>query len=377
MIIGRRRWQRHAERRVSDDYLRGGEGDDIINGGDGNDRAAFQVLVNNPAIGETGVQTGVTVDLNIQGVAQNTGHGMDTLIGIENVSGTNYNDVLIGNGDDNWIWDEGGNDTLSGGGGNDLIETDPVNSVLDGGSGVDTAGFLETDSFTSGVSVSLALQGSAQTVAPGSSMTLTNFENLTGSRYDDTLTGDNGDNVLAGDEGNDTLSGGAGNDTLYGDGRIAADTHGIGYSGPITTFGDVATSLDPAYAGGNDVLIGGKGNDFLYGGRGDDTLTGSQGHDSFVIEASSGDDRITDFSHSDTIVFDASSGVSSYAQLTFTQVGSDTLVTWGTSDSLLIEGMKAKQLSASDFQFSSPSVAAAQLASFAVASDFADGLHHV
>ena len=190
-----------------DDYLRGGEGDDMIDGGAGFDRAAFTVLVNNPAIGETGVQTGATVDLNIQGVAQDTGHGMDTLIGIEHVSGTAYADTLIGNGGDNWIWGEGGDDTLSGGSGNDLIETDAGNSVLDGGMGNDTAGFQGIDSFTSGVTVSLALQGAAQTVAAGSSITLSNFENLTGTTHDDTLTGDGGDNVLAGNLGNDTLHG--------------------------------------------------------------------------------------------------------------------------------------------------------------------------
>src|SRR5262245_17472136 len=85
-----------------DDYLRGGEGDDILNGGAGFDRAAFQVLVNNPGIGETGVQAGATVDLNIVGIAQDTGHGMDTLNGIENVSGTNFADTLTGDGNNNW-----------------------------------------------------------------------------------------------------------------------------------------------------------------------------------------------------------------------------------------------------------------------------------
>lgn len=249
-----------------DDYLRGGEGDDVIDGGAGFDRAAFTVLVNNPAIGETGVQVGATVDLNIQGVAQDTGHGMDTLIGIENVSGTAYDDMLTGNGGDNWIWGEGGNDTLSGGGGNDLVETDAGNSVLDGGLGNDTAGFQGLDSFTSGVTVSLALQGAAQTVAAGSSITLSGFENLTGTIHDDMLSGDGGDNVLAGNAGNDTLLGGAGSDTLYGDGTIAPDTHGLGYSGPITTTADGGGA-------GNDILDGGAGDDIMNGGAGIDTAS--------------------------------------------------------------------------------------------------------
>ncbi|HEV2043532.1 MAG TPA: calcium-binding protein, partial [Sphingomicrobium sp.] len=264
-----------------DDYIRGGEGDDVVDGGAGWDRAAFTVLTNNPAIGETGVQTGATVDLNIQGVAQNTGHGWDTLIGIEHASGTAYDDVLTGNGGDNWIWGEGGNDTLSGGGGNDLVETDAGNSVLDGGLGNDTAGFQGIDTFTSGVTVSLALQGAAQSVAAGSSITLSNFENLTGTTHDDTLSGDGNDNILAGNLGNDTLAGGAGNDTLYGDGAILPDTHGTGYSGPITTLADASA----VYAGvpGNDTLDGGAGDDIMNGGGGTDTASFASATESVFV----------------------------------------------------------------------------------------------
>ncbi len=256
-----------------DDYLRGGEGDDAINGGAGWDRAAYTVITNNPEGGETGVQTGATVDLNLQGVAQDTGHGWDTLTGIEHVSGTAYDDVLTGNGGDNWIWGEGGDDTLSGGGGNDLVETDAGNSVLDGGLGTDTAGFQGLDSFTGGVTVSLALQGSAQTVATGSSITLSGFENLTGTSHDDTLIGDGADNVLAGSAGDDTLLGGAGNDTLYGDGRIAPDTHDTGGSGPITTTTDASGLFDPTLVSFDDTLDGGAGNDILDGGAGTDTAS--------------------------------------------------------------------------------------------------------
>ena len=254
-----------------DDYLRGSEGNDQINGGAGYDRAAFTVLVNNPANGETGVQTGATVNLNLQGIAQDTGHGMDVLTGIEHVSGTAYADTLIGDGGDNWIWGEGGDDNLEGGGGNDLVEMDTGNSVLDGGSGIDTAGFQGSDTFTAGVNVSLALQGSGQTIATGSSVTLTNFENLTGTLHDDTLTGDSAANILAGNSGNDHLLGGDGGDTLYGDGSIAPDTHDIGGSGPITTFADVNLSLGAD--SGDDVLEGGLGDDVLYGGGGSDTAS--------------------------------------------------------------------------------------------------------
>jgi len=64
---------------TGDDFLRGSAGADTLDGGDGWDRVSSFVVA------PTG---GITFNLNIQGVAQDTGQGMDTLIGIEHVSGT-------------------------------------------------------------------------------------------------------------------------------------------------------------------------------------------------------------------------------------------------------------------------------------------------
>ena len=75
---------------LGDDYLDGGAGDDVLDGGAGWDRLSY-----------FGSATGaVTVDLRIQGVAQNTGQGNDTLIDIEHVGGTIYGDTLTGNDGD-------------------------------------------------------------------------------------------------------------------------------------------------------------------------------------------------------------------------------------------------------------------------------------
>ena len=94
-------------------------------------------------------------------------------------------------------------------------------------------------------------------------------------------------------------------------------------------------------------------------------MTGGQGHDDFVVESYSGRDTITDFSNQDTIVFNVP-GVNGFGDLTFVSSGSDTLVTWGTLDSLLLQGVKPNQLNAHDFQFGSGAAAAF---SFATASD--------
>ena len=345
------------------DFLRGSDGADTLDGGAGFDRVSS--FVPTPV-------AGIHFDLNIQGVAQDTGQGMDTLIGIEHASGTTLDDVLTGNSGANWLWDGSdgaaggstGNDTMSGGGGDDLLETGGGTDVLSGGTGIDTLSFLGGHVETpAGVTYSLALQGAAQATGVGS-MNTSGFENVSGSLLDDNLTGNNGANILLGDFGNDTLSGGDGNDTLYGDGRLWVDISGsVGGSGPITLFGSADDGLGAA--AGNDTLIGGKGNDTLYGGRGDDVMTGNQNDDRFIIETNSGHDRITDFGGTDKIVFSGIAGVDDFSDLTLTKVGSNTVITWGTGDSLQVDGYKPNQLHASDFQFtaSASSVAAAQLVS--------------
>jgi len=330
-----------------DDYLDGGLGDDIIDGGAGLDRAAYS----------PSATAGVTVDLNIVG-AQATGQGTDILIGIEHVSGTRFNDVLTGNGGDNWIWGgtDGsgvtGNDILVGNGGNDLVQVGNGNHKASGGSGTDTLSFHGngTDITPAGGTVSLLLQGAPQATGQGS-WNLSGFENLSGSSFNDALTGDNGDNLLAGYSGNDVLSGGKGDDNLLGDGVVEADTHDTGGSGPIITIDDVSLVAFPDPAG-NDVLDGGKGDDRLNGGGGDDILTGGNNKDVFVFQTASGDDHVTDFAKHDKIQFDGVAGVDDFSDLTLFAVGPNVLITWGTADSIVLDGTSLGSLGAADFLFS-------------------------
>ena len=328
-----------------DDYLEGGSGDDILDGGDGLDRVAFR----------TDVVTGALVDLNIQGVAQFTGHGMDTLIGIEHASGNNFADTLTGNAGDNWLWGESGDDTISGGAGNDLVQVGAGTVTAAGGTGTDALSFGgdETVSFITadGVTVSLLLQGAPQATEQGL-MNLSGFENLSGSNFGDNLTGNNGDNLLAGDSGADTLVGGKGDDVLLGDGRVTIDDHDAGTSGPIVTVTDVGLDTFPSPVG-NDVLDGGQGKDVLNGGGGDDLLTGGQGRDIFAFGSASGDDAITDFTdHQDRIRFEGIAGVDDFSDLTITALGPDVQITWGDgSNSILLEGVSLAAIGAADFLF--------------------------
>ena len=88
-----------------DDYLIGGLGDDLMDGGAGLDTADY-----------LSATQGVRVNL-ASGVA--TGVGTDTLRNIEIVRGSNFADVLIGDGADNELRGSGGADVMYGGAGND------------------------------------------------------------------------------------------------------------------------------------------------------------------------------------------------------------------------------------------------------------------
>jgi Ca2+-binding RTX toxin-like protein len=244
------------------DYLNGGLGDDLYDGGAGKNRAAFYD-------GTGSIAHGVTVTLEIQGVAQNTQDGMDTLVNIQDLSGTVFDDVLTGDANANWIWAEGGNDTVAGHGGDDVIYIGPLSAVApgtdiaNGNGGNDTLSFNDNGTLLASITFSLALQGVAQATGVDT-LTASKFENVSGSESNDTLTGDGASNRLYGDAGDDTLAGGGGNDQLYGDkAYVGATGVGFGNGGP--------TGAEDVAVPGNDTLNGGAGNDTIDGGGGSDT----------------------------------------------------------------------------------------------------------
>ncbi len=104
------------------DLLVGGSGDDYLDGGSGTDTAGYQ-----------DASVGVNVSLGISGQQNTGGAGLDTLVGMENLTGSNYNDTLTGNSGANVLSGLAGNDTLIGAGGND---------TLTGGDGADTFKWL-------------------------------------------------------------------------------------------------------------------------------------------------------------------------------------------------------------------------------------------
>ncbi|QZP29814.1 retention module-containing protein [Pseudomonas sp. DR48] len=185
---------------AGDDVLVAGAGNNVINAGDGNDvltagsgnnelhgGAGNDLLFSGPGNdlldGGPGIDTvsyahataGVTVDLSLA-TAQNTGGaGTDTLTGIENLVGSNFNDTLTGDSHNNVINGGLGDDILNGGGGDDILIGGLGNNTLTGGPGADTFQWLKGNSghdvvtdFTPGtdkLDLSQLLQGENGTAA--------------------------------------------------------------------------------------------------------------------------------------------------------------------------------------------------------------------
>ncbi|MFT3954894.1 MAG: hypothetical protein QM722_11060 [Piscinibacter sp.] len=96
----------------------------------------------------------------------------------------------------------------TGNGLNNVITGNAGNNVLNGGDGIDTVSYANA---TGAVTVSLATT-TAQATGFGSD-TLSNFENLVGSAFNDRLTGNALANRIDGGLGSDTMTGGSGSDT--------------------------------------------------------------------------------------------------------------------------------------------------------------------
>jgi Ca2+-binding RTX toxin-like protein len=297
-----------------DDYILGGPGDDLIDGGAGNDWAAYEDAT-----------AGVTVDLTKTGAQNTGGGGRDTLVGIENVYGSDFNDTLIGNAENNMLvggkgadtlsggkgddtlWGSEGNDTLDGGDGDDYLVGGAGDDIIKGGAGWDWSSYEDA---TAGVTVDLTKTGQQDTIGAGKD-TLSGIEHLYGSKFNDVLTGDAGDNYLWGDAGDDKLYGGKGDDHLSGgagvniiDGGEGWDTVDYAWSDKGVTINlsgapapqisippgvDTLISIEAAMGSAhNDYIVGNDAENYLFGDAGDDVIFGIGGHD--TLDGGDGND---------------------------------------------------------------------------------------
>ena len=143
----------------ADNVLEGSAGADNIDGDEGADTASY-----------TGSSAAVTVNLATGAVTGGDAED-DTFTSIENLSGSAYDDTLTGDTGDNTLEGRGGADTL------------------DGGDGTDTASYA-----ASNFAVTVDLLNGTATGGHAAGDTITNIENLLGSRYNDVLAGNAGAN---------------------------------------------------------------------------------------------------------------------------------------------------------------------------------------
>lgn len=205
------------------DWLRGGAGDDSLDGGAGTeDRVDYT---------ESASSGGVTVNL-VLGTA--TGEGNDTLINIEQVWGSNYDDRITGSANADGLIGQAGADTIYGGAGDDTINGDDVGNLYGYGN-----------------------------------------DSLFGESGHDAISGRGGDDIINGGADSDFLSGDAGNDTFVFDAGTGADHIFDFVAGAATddvidvsdygfaNYAALSTNFFAA-AGGTDTFIDLGGGDSIY-----------------------------------------------------------------------------------------------------------------
>jgi Ca2+-binding RTX toxin-like protein len=229
------------------DLLIGEAGNDLIDGGTEIDTATYEkspaaVTVN---IDETQTYSNnstdrvdIEPDFTINSGTAKDGYGnTDTLKNLENIIGSEFTDILIGNTSNNYIQGITGNDLLIGNAGND---------ILDGGNDIDIASYRRDP-----MRAVVNLEQNTATDGFGNTDKLFNIENVVGSTFNDDITGDAKANIITAGDGNDLVFGRNGNDSIYGE------------TGEDTIFAEAD----------NDLIVGGKSADALDGGTGDDTAS--------------------------------------------------------------------------------------------------------
>jgi len=321
---------------VGADILVGGAGDDSLQGGGGLDAADYSTAA-----------SGVFVTLDeAQPVATNDGDGgVDTLNGIENLTGSAFNDVLIGDGAVNILTGGAGADYLIALGGDDvLIGGAGAANQMQGGQGddryvVSVAGDTVLEFAGEGMDTvetalaALTLRDHVEVLRYTGAGAFTGTggaqDNLiVGGSGNDVLIGMGGDDRLEGGEGADTFRGGLANDQFIGGGGLDSVDYSAAGARVVVSIANSRTSDDGdggvdvfegiENANGsafNDVLLGNAGANVLSGGIGADTLAGLAGNDVLIggngaanqMQGGLGDDRYV-MTANDTLVEFAGEG---------------------------------------------------------------------
>ena len=241
---------------AGDDIITGGSGADIINGGDGDDTFiggagadAHDGGEGNDSVDYSASTERVIVNL-VTGGTDGDAEG-DTYVSIEDVQGSNFNDILTGSDNNDVFSARMGNDRIDGGLGNDSLFGGAGADTFLGGGGADfmNGGFgIDSVDYRGASSAVRFNVDTGGTLGDAAGDTYTDIERYFLSDFNDTITGSDANEFFFGEDGNDTINGGGGIDRIDG-------------------------------GAGNDILRGGEGNDLLFGSDGGDQLNGGTGFD--------------------------------------------------------------------------------------------------
>ncbi|MFN6565305.1 MAG: beta strand repeat-containing protein [Nostoc sp. ChiSLP01] len=316
-----------------DDTIKAGNGgNDTVDGGTGND------LLVAPYYNATGGMTTVfNTTTNTGSIKAGTRLVRYKNIERLNITGTNYNDLIVGNdGNDTLDPGSGGNDTVDGGTGDDLL--------------------LAYYSATGGITTTFNATTNTGSITAGTRLVrYKNIErlNITGTNYNDLIVGNNGNDTLSGGNGgNDTIIGGRGNDYLNA-------KYSSKFSSKNNTLngGTGDDTLDAQYSSTDNLLSGEEGNDslfasgyssgiieydrgspsiYFYQTSGNNTLNGGAGNDSLNVDYSIGDNLLNGGDSNDYLTasgYDYDSFYEVYRQAS----GDNTLKGGAGSDSLIVD----------------------------------------
>ncbi|RZJ40644.1 MAG: calcium-binding protein, partial [Brevundimonas sp.] len=227
-------------------YLIGGAGNDVINGRGGNDW--LYGGDGEDTVSYADATAGVAAYLYAR-TAQDGEGGADVLTGFENVTGSAFNDLLVGDEGNNELRGGAGRDVLLGREGTDrLFGGTGAANQLQGGAGddayyVDAAGDTIVELAGEGHDVVITTVNVFNLAANVEDLSFEGTGNFIGS-------GNASDNEIYGADGDDILNGGGGHDSLNG--GVGAD---------ILLGGDGNDYLDGSWDTVRDILIGGAGDD--------------------------------------------------------------------------------------------------------------------
>ncbi|MEE1657007.1 glycoside hydrolase TIM-barrel-like domain-containing protein [Microvirga sp. CF3062] len=296
-----------------------------------------------------------------------SGPSIKPTAGDDTITGTSKANVINALAGDDTVLGLGGSDRLSGGLGNDTVDGGTGNDVVYGNAGDD---YLE-----GGSGADRIYGGDNSDIVSGGA----DNDHLRGENGDDMLNGDAGTDLLRGGAGYDVANGGTGHDKLYGEADNDQLSGGEGNdlvnggSGDDNVEGNEGD--DKLYGGdGKDVVEGWFGNDQMWGGAGDDVLIpgggtdklwGGKGWDKFVVGDGMGKDVIYDFKlkQGDQLIIQGNmngTGIGSgntdaevmqiFRKLV-KQVGSNTVIDFGSGDVLTLKNFKASTLQRDDIWF--------------------------